>query len=295
MRAALGTRGHVRALLVAASAMLLLASASCSSAGNATNMLDAVQNRNVLRVVSDPNFRPQSFYDQLIGRWRGFDVDVATEIARRLGVDVQFLSGVFEDVQAGTWQPEWDLSVGSMTITPQRAERLNFTMPYYYDAAAVAVTENTADVKDIGTDLAGKKIGVTDGSTYESYLRGTLVLPGQGTIPSVIHDPLIVTYETDADAIDALSAGELDAVISARPTLQEAIDNGTAKIKIVGGPLFAEQLAAAVVKGTSLDSTSFVQRVSQIIDDMHADGTLSDLSQKWYGTDLTTPPSIPGG
>ncbi len=295
MRAALGTRGHVRALLVAASAMLLLASASCNSAGNATNMLDAVQNRNVLRVVSDPNFRPQSFYDQLIGRWRGFDVDVATEIARRLGVDVQFLSGVFEDVQAGTWQPEWDLSVGSMTITPQRAERLNFTTPYYYDAAAVAVSENTADVKDIGTDLAGKKIGVTDGSTYESYLRGTLVLPGQGAIPSVIHDPLIVTYETDADAIDALSAGELDAVISARPTLQEAIDNGTAKIKIVGGPLFTEQLAAAVVKGTSLDSTSFVQRVSQIIDQMHADGTLSDLSQKWYGTDLTTPPSTSGG
>ena len=77
----------------------------------------------MLRVVSDPNFAPQSYYDQLIGRWRGFDVDVATEIARRLGVDVQFISGAFEDVQAGDWQPEWDLSVGSMTITPQWAER----------------------------------------------------------------------------------------------------------------------------------------------------------------------------
>jgi len=278
-------------VLLAAVLAVLALLAACSSAGNATNMLDAVQNRGLLRVVSDPNFRPQSFYDQLIGRWRGFDVDVATEIARRLGVDVQFNSGVFEDVQAGNWQPEWDLSVGSMTITPQRAERLDFTSPYYFDTAAVAVNQDTTDVTNIETDLAGKTIGVTDGSTYESYLRGTLELPDQGSIPSVIQDPLIVTFETDADAIDALSAGDLDAVISARPELQEAIDNGTASIKIVGGPLFTEELAAAVVKDAPLDNTSMVQRVSQIIDQMHADGTLSDLSEKWYGTDLTQPPA----
>jgi hypothetical protein len=59
--------------------------------------------------------------------------------------------------------------------------------------------------------------------------------PNQGSIPSMIQDPLIVTYETDADAIDALSAGGLDEVISARPELQEAIDNGTARIKMVDG------------------------------------------------------------
>jgi polar amino acid transport system substrate-binding protein len=280
-------RGRRGAPLVAMLAVLALLVAACSSAGNATNMLDAVQNRGLLRVVSDPNFRPQSYYDQLIGRWRGFDVDVATEVARRLGVDVQFISGVFEDVQAGNWQPEWDLSVGSMTITPQRAERLDFTSPYYFDSAAVAVNQDTTDITNVETDLAGKTIGVTDGSTYESYLRGTLKLPNQGSIPSVIQDPLIVTYETDANAIDALSAGDLDAVISARPELQEAIDNGTARIKTVGGPLFTEELAAAVVKDAPLDNSSLVARVSQIIDQMHSDGTLSDLSDKWYGTDLT--------
>jgi polar amino acid transport system substrate-binding protein len=284
-------RGRRRAPIGAALAAFVLLGAACTTAGNATNMLDAVQNRGLLRVVSDPNFRPQSFYDQLIGRWRGFDVDVATEIARRLGVDVQFSSGVFEDVQAGNWQPEWDLSVGSMTITPQRSERLDFTSPYYFDTAAVAVQEDDTSIGNIETDLAGKTIGVTDGSTYESYLRGSLELPGQGEIPSLIDDPLIVTYETDADAIDALSAGDLDAVISARPEMQEAIANGTATIKIVGGPLFTEELAAAVVKDAPLDNTSLVQRVSQIIDQMHTDGTLSDLSDKWYGTDLTQPPA----
>ena len=130
----------------------MLASA-CNGAGNATTQLEAVQNRNVLRVVSDPNFSPQSYYDQLIGRWRGFDVDVATEIARRLGVDVQFISGVFEDVQAGDWQPEWD-RVGSMSITPQRAKVLEFTSPYYYDTAVAAVRSGSGVTGP--SDLSGK-------------------------------------------------------------------------------------------------------------------------------------------
>jgi ABC-type amino acid transport substrate-binding protein len=59
---------------------------------------------------------------------------------------------------------------------------------------------------------------------------------------------------------------------------------------LCGEPLFTEELAAAVVKDTPLDNSSFVQRVNEIIDEMHTDGTLSDLSKKWYGTDLTKPP-----
>ena len=268
------------------SVFVMLASA-CNRASNAKTSLEAVQARGVLRVVSDPNFKPQSYYDQLIGRWRGFDVDVATEIARRLGVDVQFISGVFEDVQAGNWQPEWDLSVGSITITPAREKVLDFTSPYSFDTAVAAVRAGST-IMSVG-DLAGKTIGVTDGSTYEDYLKGTLSLPGQGAIPSVIDSPEIVKYTTDQDAIDALAAGDLDAVISAQPELQKAIDAGT-DIRIIDTPLFTEELAAAVVKDAPLDPTSLVQRVSQIIDAMHADGTLTDLSEKWYGQDLTTRP-----
>ena len=274
-------------LIAMLGAMVMLAGA-CNGAGDATTSLEAVQNRGILRVVSDPNFAPQSYYDQLIGRWRGFDVDVATEIARRLGVDVQFNSGVFEDVQAGNWQPEWDLSVGSMAITPQRAEVLDFTSPYYFDTAVAAVRPGSG-VTAVA-DLSGQRIGVTDGSTYEAYLQGTLDLPGQGPIPSAIDNPEIVKYTTDQDAIDDLAAGNLDAVISARPELQESIDHGT-EIEIVGVPLFTEELAAAAVKDAPLDPKSLVQKVSEIIDEMHADGTLSDLSEKWYGVDLTTKPA----
>jgi polar amino acid transport system substrate-binding protein len=281
-------RRTANVVFLAGLAAFAMFATTCNGAGGAATQLEAVQNRDMLRVVSDPNFSPQSYYDQLIGHWRGFDVDVATEIARRLGVDVQFISGAFEDVQAGAWQPEWDLSVGSITITPTRKQVLDFTSPYYFDTAAAAVRPGSG-VTALA-DLSGKKIGVTDGSTYESYLQGTLELPGQGPIPSAIQDPEIVRFTTDQDAIDALAADELDAVISARPELQEAIDRGT-ELEIVGVPLFTEELAAAVLKDAPLDPTSLAQRVSEIIDDMHADGTLTDLSEKWYGVDFTTRPA----
>jgi len=151
------------------------------------------------------------------------------------------------------------------------------------------VHKDNTSISNPEADLDGKRVGVCDGCTYESYLRGTLELPGQGVIPSVVQNPLVVTYGTDSEAIDELARGDgvrLDAVISALPTLEEAIDHG-APIRVAGAPLYTEELAVAILKDSPLDSTSLVQRVSQIIQELHADGTLTSLSDKWYGTDLT--------
>jgi len=287
-------RRRGRATLLGLLGALTMAAACGGGTGQATDMLEAVHDRGVLRAVTDPRYAPQSFYDARLGRWRGFDIDVATEIADRLGVEVRFETGAFEDVAAGSWQDEWDISVGSVTVTPTRAEKLSFTPAYYYATAAVAVHKDNTSIRNAEADLDGKRIGVCDGCTYESYLRGTLELPGQGAIPSVVQNPLVVTYGTDSDAIDELARSDgvrLDAVISALPTLEEAIDRGE-PIKVVGRPLYTEELAVAILKDAPLDSTSFVQRVSQIIQELHADGTLTSLSNKWYGTDLTTAKGI---
>jgi polar amino acid transport system substrate-binding protein len=70
--------------------------------------------------------------------------------------------------------------------------------------------------------------------------------------------------------------------------MQQAIDDGS-DIRIIGEPLFVEELAVAFDKDAELDNASLVQRVSEIVEEMHADGTLTELSVKWYGVDLTTP------
>jgi polar amino acid transport system substrate-binding protein len=292
-----------RISLISALAAFLLIAAACgggddsggtTGAGSgggdtqATGLLQVIEQAGVLKVSTDPAYPPNSSLTE-DGEWEGFDIDVATEIADRLGVEVQWETPSWDVITAGNWAGRWDLSVGSMTVTPERAEVLNFSEPYYYTPAAVAVHEDNTDITDVENDLDGKTIGVCNACTYDFYLQKTLDIPGED-INFVIDDAEIKGYNTDTTAIADLEIGDgdrLDAVISALPVLQGAIDKGK-PIKIVGEPIFFEPLAAAADKNAPVDSMPLINAVNDIIKEMRADGTLTELSEKWYGTDLTT-------
>lgn len=253
----------------------------------ATGLLADVLQRGELRVSTDPAYPPQSSLNEN-GEMVGFDIDVATEIADRLGVEVAWETPAWDSIIAGNWQGRWDISVGSMTVTPEREEVLHFSPAYYYTPAAVAVHEDNTSITDLETDLDGTTIGVCGGCTYEFYLEGSLTIPGE-EIDFVVDEPEIKAYDTDSSAIEDLSLGDgarLDAAISALPTLQTAVDKGR-PIKIVDDPIFYEPLAAAIDKEAPSDPMPLVERVTEIIHEMHSDGTLSELSMKWYGVDLT--------
>jgi polar amino acid transport system substrate-binding protein len=250
----------------------------------------------VLTVSTDPAYPPQSALNEATGEYEGFDIDVAKEIAERMGVDIAWEAPSWETITGGNWAGRWDISVGSMTITPERAEVLHFTPPYYYTPAAIAVHEDNTTINGV-EDLNGKRIGVCGACTYDTYLQGTLEIAqdpsGEAVaIESAVENPNIQTKETDILAIDDLALGDgvrLDAVISALPTIQEAIDNGKS-IKIVGEPVYQEPLSVAIDRNSELDPQSLVDRISEIIEEMHEDGTLSELAEKWYGIDLTQGP-----
>ena len=266
-------------------AVLTLAAACGGGGGSADNLLGQIEEEGVLTVSTDPAYPPQSSLNESTGEYEGFDIDVATEIANRLGVEVAWEAPAWETIIAGSWNGRWDLSVGSMTVTPEREEVLDFSTPYYYTPAVVAVLADDSSINDLTTDLDGKSIAVCGACTYDFYLQGNLDIPGE-SYEFVVDDPEIVTTDTDSTAIEQLVQGRVDAAISSLTTMQAAIDSGL-PIKIVGDPLFYEPLAAASDKSSSMSTDSFVSRVSEIIDEMHADGTLSNLSNEWFGLDLT--------
>jgi len=275
-------------------ALALVVSACGGSDENANDLLASIEDKGVLTVSTDPAYPPQSELNEDTNQYEGFDIDVATEIAERMGVDIAWEAPAWETIISGGWNGRWDMSVGSMTITPERAEVVSFTPAYYYTPAAIAVHEDNTTVTD-ASDLDGKKIGVCGGCTYDTYLQGTLEIAQDESgepqaIPSAVTDPDIKTYDTDLPALDDLKLGDgrrLDAAISAQPTIQAAIDSGY-PLKIVGAPLYYEPLSIAFDQSSTLDPTSLVERVSEIVQEMHEDGTLSELSQKWYKADLTT-------
>ncbi len=253
---------------------------------NAGDLLARICKDGVIRVSTDPAYPPQSFLNEETGEYEGFDIDVATEIANRLGVDVAWETPSWDLITAGGWNDRWDMSVGSMTPTNERQEVLHFTQPYYYTPAVVVVREDDDSVKDLATDLDGKTIGVCSGCTYEFYLEKTLNIEGY-TFDFVIDDAKVSGYDTDTTALQDLVVGRLDAVITSLTTAQGYIDEGN-PVKIVGDPVFYEPLAVAFDKKAPLDPTSLVEAVDQIVGDMHADGTLSELSKEWFnGLDLT--------
>jgi polar amino acid transport system substrate-binding protein len=249
---------------------------------NAGDLLAQICANNEIRVSTDPAYPPQSELNAATGKYEGFDIDVATEIAKRLGVGLGWETPDWEVLTAGSWNDRWDMSVGSMTPIAERQKVLNFTEPYSF-VPAVVVVHNDSTVTDVATDLDGKKIGVCSDCTYQFFLEKTLEIPGF-EFNFVIDDATIVGYDTDTTALQDLALGDgtrLDAVLTSITTAEAFAKENP--VKIVGDPIFGEPLAIAFDKSSDLDGTSLQDAVDAMVADMHSDGTLTALSKKWYG------------
>lgn len=272
-----------------------------AAAGN--DLLADILKRGVLRVSTDPAYPPQSELvenaqkdpnskcqgdERQASEFKGFDIDVAVAIAKGLGVEACFVTPEWTMITAGSWSGRWDISVGSMTITPERMQKLYFSQPYYTTPAAFFVhKDNTTFTQP--SDLSGKKVGACSGCTYDAYIAGTLQIPGE-EITFVVKDAQFTGYDTDTSALQDLALGDgvrLDAVLTALPTGQGFIASGK-PIKQLGDPVYFEYLSAAFDKNSQLDNKSFRAKVDEIIKQLHSDGTLKQLSEQYYQADLAT-------
>lgn len=285
--------------------MVVLLVAACRPAATPPpDKLAEVLARGRLIVSTDPAYPPQSELvegaqrvantkcaadERTATELQGFDIEVTKEVARRLGVEACFVTPAWDLIVAGGWADRWDISIGSMTITRPRMEKLYFSQPYYTTPAAFFVhKDNTTFQKP--ADLSGKRIGFGTATTYEYYLQEILEIPGV-EFELVVQNAVLRPYDTDLFALQDLALGDgvrLDAVLTAQPTGAGAIADGM-PLKPLGDPVFFEYLAAAVDKAAAKDPLPLIKKVSEIIQQMHADGTLVQLSQQFYGLDLASP------
>ena len=171
-------------MLVSMLAVAALFLSACGGAATgADNLLDDIKQRGYILVSTDPNYEPQSFLNTSGSRlsdtqcpsdalttaeMQGFDVDVAKAIGAGLGVETCFATPNWDAITAGNWADKWDVSVGSMTITTDREKVHDFSVPYYYTPAVVAVSSDaTYGSLD---DLAGSALCVGAATTYETWL-----------------------------------------------------------------------------------------------------------------------------
>lgn len=272
--------------------VLALITAACGGS-SADDLLGDILERGTIRVSTDANYAPQSYLDEN-GNFIGFDIDVATEIAERLGVEVEFVTPDWDVITAGNWGGQWDMSVGSMTVTTARQQVLDFADPaYYFTPAQFAAAEGSGI--ESWEDVNGQAVCVGLSTTYETWLSGDIAalgLPDSSFYTDPPSDVTIVPLQTDNDCFQSIQAGrdEFAVFLTSNTVVQAAID-GDVPVYRVGSPVFSENLAVAFDKSSELSNDTLVARVSEIIAEMHEDGTLTELSMKWFSEDLTMNPT----
>ncbi|OBX37463.1 putative amino-acid-binding protein YxeM precursor [Halomonas elongata] len=205
---------------------------------------------------------------------KGFEVDVMEAVADEMGTEVAFetanFSGLFGMLESG----RIDTIANQITITDERQAKYVFTEPYVYDGAQVVVKKGNDTISGV-EDLKGKSVAVNLGSNYEQLLRE---LPYADEID-------IRTYESNIEQDTAL--GRVDAFVMDRVSASQVIKEKPLPLELAGKP-FSEIRNALPFRDTE-EGRELRDRVDQALAALREDGTLTDISERWFGTDITRP------
>ena len=248
--------------------------AGCSSEQDALDQAQTENKASVVKVGMSGTYYPFTFMKE--GKLQGFEVDIWNEIGSRLNSDVEFVtapfSGLFGMLEAG----QVETISNQITLTPERSERYAFAQPYVYDGAQIAVHQDNNEIKSV-SDLKGKKVAVNLGSNFEAILR-------QSDPDNAIN---IVTYDTGIEQDVVLKRS--DAFVMDRVSVLALIEKSELPIKLAGEPI--EVLKNAMPFLNSDDGKVLRNQVNEALNAMKADGTLSTISSKWFGADITANPA----
>ncbi|OQA02344.1 MAG: Cystine-binding periplasmic protein precursor [Planctomycetes bacterium ADurb.Bin401] len=243
----------------------------------AARSVSAQEKPGILRVALTGKFPPFSYYDKK-GELSGFDVDVSYEIAERIGKDIQIIATEWDGILAGLIANKYDAIMGSMAITPERAQAVNFSVPYYQSGAQLFIhRDNPSKVYDIN-DSIGKKIAAVLGETYQQYLDEKY--PGID----------VVTLKSSVEIFELLEAQRITGFVSDRLVGSWQIKSANRPFMPVGDMLYSEEIAIPVRK----QDTELLAQINDALKDMRDDGTMQNIHDKYFGLSGTDSSGITG-
>ena len=258
------SRRHLICSLFAVSAFgaLLAPTASAQQA----DLLANARASGVIRVANTQASPPWSMLDDK-NQPAGYDVEVAREVAKRIGVArVEFVADLFKNFVEGLKAGKYELVMNDLTPTPEREKQVDFSVAYGLEDFRIFVRTSNTDIKD-RPDLKGKRVGVTAGTSNESWSRANL--PGSE----------IVTYDNGGLVFNDIAIGRIDALISSHFGGMRYASVNKLPIKEVG-PILTYQLSAAAMPK---NQPALREAVSKAIREMRADGTIDRLSNRLLG------------
>lgn len=257
--------------------MLVLAGCAGKSEDKTTdtaapsNLLEKIKSAGKIRVGLMGTYAPYNFLNEK-HEVDGFDADIAKQVAKRLGVEVEFITGEFSGLIEGLQKDKYDALVTQVTITDDRKKTMDFSTPYIKNAVNVIVKGDNTTIQSVD-DFKDKKIGVGLGTNDEKYLRD-VVLPKVGNFE-------IATYNDVITSLSDLNVGRIDATINNVFAIKPLLEKNHLDIKAVGEPIKEDVAGIAVRK----NNPELVEAFNKALDEMKSDGTFKEIFQKWFGVD----------
>lgn len=249
------------------SASMVFTLAGC---GSSKDHLATIQDKGEITIGLEGDWQPFSYHDK-DDKLVGVDVEVAKNIAKKLGVKANIVEGKWDGLLTGLSTGTYDLVINGVDITKEREKKFDFSTPYAYDHTVLVVRNDNTTITSFG-DLKGKTTANSIGSTYmelgEDY---------GATVKGV--DDL-------TKCMDLVKSGGVDATINAATSINDYLQTTKdTTFKIVDQSKESTPYAIPMVKGD--DNASLKKAVNKALKELKEDGTLSKISIKYFGEDLT--------
>lgn len=232
------------------------------------DLLDTVLERGTLIIGTEGTYSPNSYHDES-GELVGFDVDVARGIAEYLGVEAQFMEAEWDSLFAAMDSGRVDIVVNEVEYSDERAEKYDFSEPYTYVHGALMVAESNTDINSF-EDLAGKRAAQNLTSSWGRMAES--------------YGAELVSVDSVSQCVELLLSGRVDATLNAETAFSSYLSvNPDAAVKIVAETDSTTSSLVPVPKGNE----RFLAAVNEALDEMRESGKLSELSEQYFGSDVT--------
>lgn len=253
------------------SASVALAPESTSTSETTENELDAVKAAGKLVIGMEGTYPPFTYHDEN-GKLTGMDVEIGKALAEKLGVEADFEEAAWDALLIGIDSDRFDTVINSVSITEERAEKYDFSDPYYYEARHVVVRADDDSINS-PDDLNGKIIATNSTNAFIPWYES--------------HGASVVTVDTSSEGIDMVLTGRADFLGMNVPVLNAYFDeHPDAKCKLREAFVIpdSEDVIAIPLRK---DQPEFKEAVNTALSELRADGTLAAIEEKYLGGDYT--------
>lgn len=261
-----------RTVSVILAALMVFALAACAASNDSGSgdALARIKSRGTLTVATEGDWSPWTYHDTATDELVGFDVELAKELAKELGVTVEFKETDWDSILSGVDAGRFDIACNGVGWTEERAEKYHFSTPYVYMPQVIVTRKETNDINSM-EDLNGRKTANSPNSTYAD---------------DALAAGAEVTYiNTLAETIQLLEQGRVDATINAKDSIADYLrEHPDANIKIV---YESEGTPVCIPTQRDDDHASLISAIDSALAKMRGDGRLSALSEKYFGSDVT--------